>query len=106
MSNLPLIRKSPLATLKAITEYCQGAGTLGSIAETLNVDSQGFQEVVEWYLTNSQEPFSGKPPSPEFLLSIILLQLLRSGRQEITRLKKRMADLESKIRRQNLPHRV
>ena len=103
---LPSIHNSPLATLKAVENYCRGEGTLADIAQSLEVDPHRFQAVTEWYLTNWREPFSDEQPSPQTLLNIILLQLLRSYRLTLIKYSKRIDQLEKKLRRLNTPYRV
>jgi len=105
MHTLPLIANSPLVVLEAIEKYCHGEGGLFDIAQALDIPAGDFSEVIDWYMTNWNKPFSGEKPNPQTLLSIILLQLLKSDRQELIRQKKTLSDFEKKLRRLNAPYR-
>ena len=95
---LPNSNTSPPATLKAIEDYSRGVGTLFDIASTLNVPTNRFQELLEWYILLWREDDPDAQPSPQTLLNIILIHETNTLRTAIAKLNKKIATLEAKLK--------
>jgi len=98
------IRNTPVDVLEAIRAYCSGAGSLYTISSALEMDASPFRNVIEWYMTCGRKVYGDVPPEPQTLLNIILLQLLKSYRQELLTQRKRLRGLENKLQRLQTPY--